>query len=160
MKAGSSPPEQLPAERRPCIGVGVMLWKGDYLLLGQRIDAQGATCWQFPGGRLEAGESVLECAAREVCEETGLAIGFARPAGFNNLPFSAGEHDYVTLYVSAAHLGGEPEVMEPEKCRSWQWFHHRELPDPLFLPITHLLKQSPDLRVFKMGLETPADGQK
>jgi 8-oxo-dGTP diphosphatase len=159
VKAASRSPEQPPAER-PSIGVGVMLWKGDYLLLGQRIDAQGATCWQFPGGRLEAGESVLECAAREVREETSLAIGCARPAGFNNLPFSVGERDYVTLYVSAVHLSGVPEVMESEKCQSWQWFHHRELPEPLFPPITHLLKQSPDLSVFKIDLETPADGQK
>jgi len=95
-----------------------------------------------------------------VREETGLAIGCARPAGFNNLPFSVGERDYVTLYVSAVHLSGVPEVMESEKCQSWQWFNHRELPEPLFPPITHLLKQSPDLSVFKIDLETPADGQK
>jgi 8-oxo-dGTP diphosphatase len=144
----------------PRVGVGVLLWKGDCLLLGQRIAEQAAPCWQFPGGRLEAGESVLECAAREVREETGLTIGSARPAGFSNQLFTMAERDYVTLYVSAAHLSGEPEVKEPDKCLGWQWFDYRQLPDPLFPPISYLLKQTPDLSEFRVVGEIRANAQK
>jgi 8-oxo-dGTP diphosphatase len=148
------------ANSRPLVGVGVLLWKGDYLLLGQRIAAHGARTWQFPGGRLEAGETVLECAAREVREETGLGIGFAEHAGFSNEMFSMGDRDYITLYVTAAYLSGEPEVMEPDKCQSWQWFHYSQLPTPLFMPITLLMKQAPDLSVFRVDPDTRSGEQK
>lgn len=131
-----------------------MLWKGDCLLLGQRLTSHGKDDWQFPGGNLEVGESVLECAARELSEETGLDMAFAEHAGFSNELFSAGEREYITLYVSAAYLSGEPAIMEPEKCRCWQWFPYNQLPTPLFLPITNFIKQSPDLSVFRVDSES------
>ncbi|MCW8923025.1 MAG: NUDIX domain-containing protein [Gammaproteobacteria bacterium] len=148
------------AEPRPFVGVAVLLWKDDYLLLGQRIDASGEHSWQFPGGHLEVGEKVLECAAREVREETGLAISFAEHAAFSDEMFSMGGRDYVTLYVTAACLSGEPELMEPDKCRCWQWFLYDQLPAPLFLPVSQLLKQVPDLSVFQVAPASQAGGQK
>lgn len=131
-----------------------MLWKGDCLLLGQRPTSQGKHVWQFPGGHLDIGETVLECAAREVLEETGLVIGFAKHAGFSNEMFSSGEREYVTLYVSAAYLSGEAEVMEPVKCKSWRWFRYDQLPEPLFLPIENLMKQAPDLSIYRVDAGT------
>jgi 8-oxo-dGTP diphosphatase len=152
--------EKTKANQPPLVGVGVLLWKGDCLLLGQRIVAKGEHTWQFPGGRLEAGESVLECAAREAREEAGLDIGFAEHAGFSNEMFSMGGRDYITHYVTAAYISGEPEVMEPDKCLSWQWFHYGQLPAPLFLPITLLMRQAPDLSVFRVAPGTRSDEQK
>jgi len=131
-----------------------MLWKGDCLLLGERVAADGAHEWQFPGGHLEMGETVLECAAREVLEETGLSFSFAEHAAFSNEMFLAGEREYITLYVTATHSSGEPEVMEPDKCIRWQWFPYNQLPAPLFLPIINLLKQAPDLSVFQIAPNT------
>ena len=137
-----------------------MLWKDDCLLLGRRTGSHGEQSWQFPGGHLEVGESVLECAAREVREETGLDIVFAEHAGFTDETFSAGEREYVTLYVTATYLCGEPEIMEPDKCLCWQWFPCDQLPEPLFLPITNFLKQAPDLSVFRISPDIRSDGQK
>jgi len=152
--------QKQPLNNRPFIGVGVLLWKGDCLLLGQRRTLHGQHDWQFPGGHLESGESVLECAAREVREETGLQIVSAEHAAFSNEMFSTGERDYVTLYVTAAHISGEPEVMEPDKCLSWQWFPYHKLPAPLFMPIINLLKQSPDLSVFQVVPDRPSNERK
>ncbi len=37
-------------------------------------------CWTFPGGGLELGETMVECAIREMMEETGIAIRNSDPA--------------------------------------------------------------------------------
>ena len=144
----------------PFIGVAVLVWKGDCLLLGQRTGSSGAAVWQFPGGHLEADETVLQCAAREVREETGLEIDCAEHAGFTDKMFSSGGRQYVTLYVSAFCSSAEPRVMEPDKCQSWQWFPHDKLPTPLFLPITNFVKQVPDLSVLRVEPGPQSDGRK
>ena len=145
---------------RPFIGVAVLLWKEDCLLLGQRRGSNEELCWQFPGGHLEVGETVLECAAREVLEETGLEMASAVHAGYTDKMFSMGDRDYLTLFVSAAYLSGQPEIMEPDKCLSWQWFPYNQLPNPLFMPITNFLKQVPDLSVYQVGRDTQLNEQK
>lgn len=145
---------------RPYIGVGVLVWKGDFLLLGKRLDLHGGSVWQFPGGHLEIGESVMQCAVREVREETGIEVAGVKHAGYTDELFSTAERHYVTLFVSANYISGEARVLEPEKCQCWRWFHYNELPAPLFEPITNLLKQAPVLNVLQMGLDTPKDVHK
>ncbi len=134
---------------RPHIGVGVLVWKQGQLLLGKRLCEHDEDCWQFPGGHLESGETVIECAQREVAEETGLMVSNCQPAGYSNRGFVSRSGEYFTLYVSATCESGEARVMEIDKCARWQWFSPARLPLPLFAPITLYLKQYPDLRVFQ-----------
>jgi 8-oxo-dGTP diphosphatase len=131
--------------QRPYIGVATLVWHQGQLLLGERVDSGGGHCWQFPGGHLEYAEDVLTCAMREVREEVGIEIHQLKPAGYSNEAFINNTHHYVTLFVSAQLLCGDPQVHEPEKCRSWQWFPPGRLPAPLFTPIINLLKDYPDL---------------
>ena len=145
---------------RPRIGVGVMVWNNDRLLLGERIRAHGENAWQFPGGHLEFGETVEACAQREVGEEAGITIRNIVPCGYTNDVFiDAGKH-YVTLFVSADFDAGELTVMEPEKCEQWDWFDWTQLPEPLFLPIRNFLTQYPDLYALHHGRDIPADERK
>ena len=130
---------------RPVIGVGVLLWREKQLLLGERIVQDQQNCWQFPGGHLEKGESVLECARREVLEETGLTIQASRHLGFTDKAFIVGQQEYITLLVSCVCHSGEAQTLEPEKCAGWQWFDYRKLPMPLFLPIQNFMSQHDDL---------------
>lgn len=144
----------------PHIGVGVMVWNGDRLLLGRRISRHRENSWQFPGGHLEFGETVEGCARREVAEEAGISIANIRHRGFSNDVFiDAGRH-YVTLFVSADYVSGEPTVMEPDKCEQWRWFQWGQLPEPLFAPIRSFLKQHPDLYELHYAPGTRADAHK
>ena len=127
------------------IGVGVLVWRDRQLLLGKRIMKDQRSCWQFPGGHLEKHESVIECASREVREETGLKIKALRHLGFTDKTFAIGQQQYITLLVSALYVSGEAKTLEPDKCERWQWFDYPQLPAPLFKPIEIFISQQDDL---------------
>lgn len=59
---------------RPWVGVGVLVWREEELLLIRRGRAPRLGQWSLPGGAQAVGETVFETAAREVLEETGLTV--------------------------------------------------------------------------------------
>jgi 8-oxo-dGTP diphosphatase len=59
---------------RPWVGVGVVVWQGERVLLIQRGRAPRLGQWGLPGGAQSVGETLFEAAAREVLEETGLEV--------------------------------------------------------------------------------------
>jgi 8-oxo-dGTP diphosphatase len=131
---------------QPIIGIGVLVWRDKQLLLGSRINQQADNCWQFPGGHMEPGESITNCARREVMEETGLKIRSLRHLGFTDKSFAVGQRQYITLLVSCDYASGEVQTREPDKCEGWSWFDYRHLPSPLFEPISIFLSQQSDSR--------------
>jgi 8-oxo-dGTP diphosphatase len=126
---------------RPIVGVGVLVWRDKQLLLGKRVSEGRDVCWQFPGGHLENDETVTKCAEREVLEETGLKIKALRHLSFTDKTFLVGSQQYITLFISCDYESGEAQVLEPDKCKVWQWFDYRHLPAPLFQPIEILIAQ-------------------
>lgn len=127
------------------IGVGVLIWRQKQLLVGKRISKGQPDCWQFPGGHLEKGESVIECAYREVLEETGLIVTAPRHLGFTDRQFVISQNHYITLLVSCEYQSGEAQILEADKCECWQWFDYQHLPAPLFTPISLFMLQQDDL---------------
>ncbi|GEO42207.1 DNA mismatch repair protein MutT [Skermanella aerolata] len=59
---------------RPWVGVGVVVWQGERVLLIRRGRAPRLGQWGLPGGAQSAGETLFEAAVREVLEETGLEV--------------------------------------------------------------------------------------
>lgn len=126
---------------RPKVGIGVIIKKGNEILLGQRTNAHGSGDWCFPGGHLEYGESWEACARRETLEETGLELSeISFLTATNDIFAEEGKH-YITLFMIADHPGGEPDCLEPEKCEGWEWFAWDDMPENVFLPIRNLKKQ-------------------
>ena len=58
----------------PMVGVGVVVWKDEEVLLIQRGKPPRVGSWSLPGGRQELGETTREAGVREVLEETGLSV--------------------------------------------------------------------------------------
>ncbi len=127
---------------RPLIGVAVMVIKDGKVLLGKRKNSHGDGTWAFPGGHLEFGESIKECARREIFEETGIRIKNLRYGPYTNDIFESEGKHYVTLFILADYESGGPRVKEPHKCEKWQWHPWPPAVKPHFLPIANLLKQN------------------
>lgn len=123
-------------EKFPRIGVAVIIKRDNKILLGKRKGSHGEGTWSFPGGHLEFGEKVSECAKRETLEETGLDIKNVSEIKTTTEDFFETEQKHhITLYVFADYFSGEAEIMEPNKCTGWGWFTWDNLPEPLFLII-------------------------
>lgn len=129
------------SEARPVIGVGVLVWRDKKLLLGERVVKGQDRCWQFPGGYLEGDESVIECARREVQEETSLKVKNLRHLGFTDKTFGSEKHKVITLLISCEFSSGEAQLLESHKCAGWEWFDYDDLPAPLFKPTANFLRQ-------------------
>ena len=97
--------------------------------------------WVLPGGRLEPGETIPECAGRELAEETGLTAGFSGLLYVDEF-LREGRHtvDVVARMAlegdRAASLGSDPEVApgtEPT-LREIRWVSVDELREIELLP--------------------------
>ena len=127
-------------------GVAVIILRNNRILLGERIGSHGANTWATPGGHLELGESIEQCAAREVLEETGLTLTAIKKFQFTNDIFEQEAKHYITLFVIASCHDNEAQIMEPDKCKQWQWCSLDNLPQPLFLPLINLLNEQPNFK--------------
>ncbi|MDO8291074.1 MAG: hypothetical protein Q7T44_17815 [Parvibaculum sp.] len=67
-------------------------------------------------------------------ETTACSVTLRSP---NNV-FEADNKHYVTVFIVATPAGGEPQVLEPDKCEGWAWFEWETLPEPLFAPLATL----------------------
>jgi len=115
----------------PKVGVGVMVIKDGKVLLGKRRGAHGEGEYAWPGGHLEYMESIIECARREVREETGMEIKNVRFLRLLNLKDYKPKH-YIDIGMIADWESGKPKVREPDRTESWAWYDLDNLPQPLF----------------------------
>jgi 8-oxo-dGTP diphosphatase len=101
-------------KRRLLIVAAAALFDGEgRVLLAQRPEGKAlAGLWEFPGGKLEAGESPEEGLARELLEELGVVVapGDFTPVGFSSAPLADG-HLLMPLWA-ATRWTGEPRGLE------------------------------------------------
>jgi 8-oxo-dGTP diphosphatase len=93
-------------KERPGVGIGVIVTKGDHVLLLRRTNVHGSGTWSTPGGHLDFGESPEDCAIREVKEETGVEVAEVEFRAVTNDFFAAEGKHYLTLWFQAKHKAG------------------------------------------------------
>jgi mutator protein MutT len=105
------------------IGVAVISNQQQKILIDRRKSTgEMGGLWEFPGGKIEAGETIEACIKREVREELGIEILVGDR-------LTTITHNYktfkVTLYVhDCQYLKGVPQPIE---CEEIQWVTPAEL---------------------------------
>jgi A/G-specific adenine glycosylase len=96
---------------------------GEQVLIARR-PANGLLggLWEFPGGKVEAGESLEDALRREIGEELGVIISVGEPVGIYKHAYT---HFKVTLHAFYCRLlSGDPQPIEASELR---WVNCSEL---------------------------------
>jgi A/G-specific adenine glycosylase len=105
------------------IGVAV-IWNDQQQILIDLRKQEGLLggLWEFPGGKIEAGETVEDCIAREIREELAIEIAVGDHLITIDHAYS---HFKVRLVVHhCRHLSGEPQAIE---CDAIRWVSLAEI---------------------------------
>jgi len=113
-RTGMAQPDALPIN----VAVGILMKPNGDVLLGQRPPGKPyAGYWEFPGGKVEADESILDALKREFLEELGIRILTAEPwCGIEHVYPHA--HVRLHFYISR-EWRGEPQSLEGQAF-AWQ----------------------------------------
>lgn len=134
---------------RPLCGVGVVVWRGDRLLLVRRGKPPRQGRWSLPGGLQELGETVFEAAAREVREETGLSVAVTGLIDVVDLIERDGDgrvrYHYTLTDVSAEWRAGE--AVPGDDVAHAEWFKPDTIPtSELWSETVRIIKLSAEMR--------------
>lgn len=100
------------------VAVGVLLQgDGSFLLTSRPAGKVYEGYWEFPGGKLEAGESVVQALRRELQEELGIVIDAADPWKVELVDYP---HALVRLNFCKVHAWQGALQMREGQSFAWQ----------------------------------------
>lgn len=123
-------------DAKPC--AGALVARGGRLLLVRRAHEPWLGYWDIPGGFCGPREHPADAAAREVREETGLAVRVGAVLGMwiDTYAPDGDDTDKVTLniYFHATADADAQTVIDPTEVAEIGWFAPDELPETLAFP--------------------------
>ena len=106
-----------------------LLFRNEQLLLLRRANTGYLDGWYaLPGGHLQRGESVVECAIRECFEETGIVLDPERVRPAVVMPYRSEDQQGVDFIMTCNAVTAEPRLTEPERFDDLGWFPIDALP--------------------------------
>lgn len=112
--------------REPVIQVAAaIITEAGRILIVQRPDtAQMGGLWEFPGGKIEPGETPEVALMREIAEELGIAISVGRLYHVTDYAYLAGPHVRLAFY-DCQIVTGRPQLLWGQAFR---WVTPADLP--------------------------------
>lgn len=123
--------------RHPRLAVRALILHDDRLLLVNAYPGGVSDLWAAPGGGVKPGASLPENLAREVHEETGLAIAVGAPALVNEFHDPENGYHQVEVFFRCSITGGrlDPAWTDPEAVVTERRFFARpEMAEIRFKP--------------------------
>jgi 8-oxo-dGTP diphosphatase len=114
---------------RPMLGVSVAVWQDDKVLLVKRGLPPFEGSWSFPGGKVQAGETLTEAAQRELAQETGLkvkALHFVQPVEIILREKDVLRHHIALMLFTAQMAGGQAKA--GDDARAFRWVRLAQIP--------------------------------
>ena len=100
------------------VAVGVLIHpNGSFLLTSRPSGKAYAGYWEFPGGKLEVGETVHQALCRELHEELGIVVGASEPWKVELVDYP---HALVRLNFCKVRAWTGPLEMREGQQFSWQ----------------------------------------
>lgn len=109
------------------------------MLLIRRSNAPAQGFWSPPGGHLEYGESLQQCAIRKAWEEARVTITHPVFRAITNEVFEEDRQHALTVWMEGTYVSGEPTRSSPPILAAIGWFPWDALPEPLVVSFEHLL---------------------
>jgi ADP-ribose pyrophosphatase YjhB (NUDIX family) len=107
----------------PRIGVGVLVFRDDHILLIERGNEPGLGKWTVPGGLVELGESLEDSVHREISEECGIRIcGLQQVDIFQFIELDDDDvvkYHYVVIDYLADYLAGRLRARSDVERAGW-----------------------------------------
>jgi A/G-specific adenine glycosylase len=97
-----------------------VIWnaQGEFLVAQRAADGLLGGLWEFPGGKVEAGESLEDCLRREIQEELGVRI---RVGERLTVVRHAYTHFRITLHAFHAWIVDGEQAPRAIGCADWRW---------------------------------------
>ena len=102
---------------------------GRYLITQRRSTAVLPLMWEFPGGRVEAGETDQQALMRETMHRLGVQIEVGKLISFVSHPY---EHYVVDLFLYECKL--VTETLEARAVSAYKWVQSNEFDQYPFTP--------------------------
>ncbi|TQV75265.1 8-oxo-dGTP diphosphatase MutT [Aliikangiella marina] len=100
--------------------VAAVIVKNDHVLIARRpLDKHKGGYWEFPGGKIETGESHEEALVREIAEEINIRI--EAPQLFERIDFDYPEKSVSLNFFLTEAFSGEPEGLEGQAIKWVAW---------------------------------------
>jgi ADP-ribose pyrophosphatase YjhB (NUDIX family) len=110
------------AQQFPKLGASACVWRDGHVLLVERAKPP-LGLWSLPGGHVEAGETALDAARRELTEETGITATLTAFVGFYEVIRHDSSGTLAAHYAIACYTGlaEEGEAVAASDARALRW---------------------------------------